>query len=60
MAKGTTGINRRVNNLNRNRALKKIQRENKYKSEINEFDEFYFDFNYKDEEKKRNYKRLEK
>lgn len=60
MAKGTTGINRRVNNLNHNRALKKIQRENKYKSEINEFDEFYFDFSYKDEERIRKYKRLEK
>jgi transglutaminase/protease-like cytokinesis protein 3 len=60
MAKGRTGVNRRANNLNHNRALKQIKRENKYKSEINEFDEFYFDFDYKDEEYKRRYKRKER
>ncbi len=60
MAKGRTGVKGRANNLNRNRALKQIKRENKRKSEINEFDEFYFDFNYKDETKIRNYKRVEK
>jgi len=60
MAKGITGVKGRANNLNRNRALKQIKRENKRRSEINEFDEFYFDFNYKDETKIRNYKRVEK
>jgi hypothetical protein len=60
MSKGTTGFRGRANDLNRNRALKKIRRENKRKSEINDFDEYYFDFNYNDEEKKRKNKRVEK
>ena len=60
MSKGTTGFSGRANDLNHNRALKQIKRENKRKSEINDFDEFYFDFSYDDEEKMRRYKRLEK
>ncbi len=60
MSKGTTGFRGRASDFNRNRALKQIKRENKRKSEINKFDEFYFDFDYKDEEKKRKYKRVEK
>ena len=60
MAKGTTGFSGRANNLNHNRALKQIKRDNKRKSEINEFDKFYFDFDYKKETSKRKYKRIEK
>lgn len=60
MAKGSTGVRGVQNNQNRRRALNKVKRDNKRKSKINNFDEFYFDFNYKDEEKSRKYKRKER
>jgi transglutaminase-like putative cysteine protease len=55
MAKGTTGVKGVQNHQNRRRALNKIKRKNKRKSNINEFDDYYFNFNYKDEIKDRKY-----
>ena len=60
MAKGRTGIKGSQNSLNRERAIKNIQRENQKKSQVNEFDEYYFDFEYKDEKKQRHYIHKEK
>lgn len=55
MARGTMKVEHSQNNMNRRRALKDVKRENKTKSQINDFDEFYFDFTYKDEKSKRKY-----
>lgn len=60
MAQGTTGIRGSQNNLNRQRALKDIQRQNKKISKINNFDDYYFDFNYKDEKSRKKYIHKEK
>ncbi|MCM1324807.1 MAG: transglutaminase-like domain-containing protein [Acetobacter sp.] len=59
MASGTTGLKGSQSDSNRRRALNTIKRENKYKSEINNFNEFYFDFSYKEEKDKRKYIRKE-
>ena len=55
MARGKTGVKGSQNHQNRRRALNKIKRENRLESAINSFDDYYFDFNYKDEAKDRNY-----
>ena len=55
MAKGTTGVKGVQNHQNRRRALNKIKKDNKRESTINSFDDYYFDFNYKDEIKDRKY-----
>ena len=60
MAKGSTGIKGSASQLGRRRAINNIRKKNKKESKINEFDKFYFDFNYKDEEYKRRYKRKER
>ena len=60
MAKGTTGVSGRIGNLNHNRALKEVKQDNKYKSQANDFDEYYFDFNYKDEMRNKHYVHQEK
>lgn len=59
MSKGATGIKGSASELNRRRALNHIRKQNKRESQVNSFDEFYFDFDYKDEEYKRRYKRKE-
>ena len=60
MAKGSTGVKGVQNHQNRRRALNKVKRDNKRESVINNFDAFYFDFDYKDEIKKRKYKHEER
>jgi hypothetical protein len=55
MAKGSTGVSGRASDWNHNRALKEIKRDNKYKSQMNKFDDYYFDFKYKDEMHKKHY-----
>jgi hypothetical protein len=60
MAQASIGHNVRINSLNHRKALKKIKKENKYESVINEFDNYYFDFNYKDEVKDKKYIHEEK
>lgn len=60
MAKGSTGISGRSDNLHHRWALNDIKKENRRKSVINEFDKFYFDFTYKDEVQKKHYQRKEK
>lgn len=60
MAKGSTGVRGVQNHQNRRRALNKVKRDNKRESVINNFDAFYFDFDYKDEIKKRKYKHEER
>lgn len=60
MAEGTTGVKGRGGNLKHKRALKSIQRQNRYRSTINDFDPFYFDFNYQTEAQKRGYQRIER
>lgn len=60
MAHGTTGVSRQIGNFTHKRALNEIKRENRYKSQINDFDEYYFDFDYEDEPKDKGYIRFEK
>lgn len=60
MAKGQLKVDERVSNLKRRRAIKKNQKENERKSTLYPIDSYYFDFAYKDEYKKRGYKRMER
>jgi len=60
MAKGTAGVSGRISNRMHNRALKDIKQDNKYKSQINRFDDYYFDFDYDDERHERHYIHQEK
>lgn len=60
MSTGHTGVKGSQNNLNRGRGIRNIQRVNKKKSQVNEIDEFYFDFSYKNEKSKRRHIRKEK
>lgn len=60
MARGTTGVSNRVTDWSHNRALKEIRRDNKYQSKINEFDDYYFDFKYKEEMRDKHYVHQEK
>lgn len=60
MAKGVTGVKKHISEMNHQRALRDIQRNNKNKSKVNEFDDFYFDFTYRKESQQRHYERKEK
>ena len=60
MARGSTGVKRRVSDWSHNRVLKEIKKDNRYKSQINDFDDYYFDFDYKEETRDRNYVHQEK
>jgi len=61
MAKGSTGVTGKyISNYTRKKALNQIKKENRYKSNIFDFDEYYFDFDYKKEIKERKYKHEEK
>lgn len=60
MAKGSTGVKRRISDWSHNRAIKEIKNDNRYKSQVNDFDEYYFDFDYKDEIRDKNYIHQEK
>ncbi len=60
MANGTTGLKGSQSSTNRKRAINAIRLENKNHSNINDFDEFYFDFSYKNEKNTRKYIHLEK
>lgn len=55
MAKGKTSPRRRATEVSHKRALQKVQHDNEDKSQINDFNDFYFDFSYKDEMKKSHY-----
>lgn len=55
MAKGTTGVSGLGGNFAHRKALKEIKQDNRYKSQVNEFDDYYFDFDYEDEAKDRRY-----
>lgn len=59
MAKGRTKLSGRPTNLRHRRALKEIRRDNKYTSQMNDFDDYYFDFSYRQEERERGYKHQE-
>lgn len=59
MAKGSTGTSGGARNLAHKRALRNIQKDNKVKSKTNDFDEYYFDFDYKKEGGQRRYKHEE-
>ena len=60
MAEGRTGVKGSGSSMNRDRALRKIKNKNKYQSKTSSFDDFYFDFNYRDEISHKGYKREEK
>lgn len=60
MAKGSTGVAKRVTDWSHNRALKNVKNDNRYKSQINDFDDYYFDFDYKDEIRDKHYIHQEK
>jgi len=60
MADGRTGTQGGARNLAHRRALKSIERDNKNKSKVNDFDDYYFDFDYKREAGQRHYKHEEK
>lgn len=55
MARGRTGVSGRVTDWSHNRALKEVKRDNRYKSKMTDFDDYYFDFDYKDEMRDKNY-----
>ena len=55
MAKGSIFSPGRVGNLAHKRALKEVKRDNKYKSQINDFDDYYFNFIYKNEVRDKGY-----
>jgi len=55
MARGKTSPRRRATEVAHKRALRKVQHDNEDKSQINDFNDFYFDFSYKDEMKKSHY-----
>jgi len=55
MAKGSIASSGRVGNLAHRRALKEVQHDNKYKSQVHEFDDYYFNFIYKDEVRDKGY-----
>lgn len=59
MSRGKTQLSGRATNLRHRRALKEVRRENKYNSQMNNFDSFYFDFNYRTEARERGYKHSE-
>lgn len=59
MSRGVTKLSGRATNLRHRRALREIRRENKYDSQMNDFDSFYFDFNYRTEPRERGYKHSE-
>ena len=59
MAGGVTGTKGGSHDFAHNRALRKIKSDNRHRSKVNDFDEKYFDFTYKDEEKM-GYKREER
>ncbi len=60
MAKGKTAVSGSASQTGRRRALIDVKKDNKRKSQINDFDDFYFDFTYKDEKQKRRYQRQER
>ncbi|MBP5399355.1 MAG: transglutaminase domain-containing protein [Alphaproteobacteria bacterium] len=60
MAGGTTSPTWRASEVSHKRALHKVQRDNKYKSMVNDFDDYYFNFSYRNEIKEMNYKHVEK
>lgn len=55
MADGRTAVSGHISTYSHKRALKKVQRDNKYKSQVNDYDDYYFDFDYDDEKLKRRY-----
>ncbi len=60
MAEGTTSPTRRLTETSHKRALREVFHDNKHKSQVNGFNAYYFDFNYKDEIRDTGYKREEK
>ena len=60
MSRGATKLlGKKVTNIRHRRALREIRRQNKHNSVMKDFDEFYFDFSYKEEEKQRHWRRIE-
>ena len=60
MANGRTTPEHRVTNLSHKRALRNVKNDNRNRSQVNNFEKYYFDFNYKDEIKKMRYKHEER
>ena len=61
MAKGATGVSSNyISNYTRQRALNKIKKENKLRSNISGVNDYYFDFDYKKEIKEKKYKHEER
>ena len=59
MAGGTTGTRGGSHDFAHNSTLRKIKSDNRHRSRVNDFDDKYFDFTYKDEERM-GYKREER
>lgn len=55
MAKGSISSPNRVGNLAHKRALRELKQNNKYKSQIHDFDDYYFNFIYKNEIRDKGY-----
>ena len=55
MADGRTGTSGGSRNLAHKSALRKIKDNNQYNSKVNGFDEYYFDFDYKQEKREKGY-----
>lgn len=59
MAQGSTRLSGNPTNLKHRRALKEVRRDNKRVSQMNDINDYYFDFSYKQEERDRGFKHQE-
>ena len=60
MAKGRISPSGYIRDYTHKRALHSVERDNKYKSQTNDFDDYYFDFSYRREKTERKYTHKEK
>ncbi|MBR1373081.1 transglutaminase domain-containing protein [bacterium] len=60
MSQGLTEVKNRITDWSHRRALKDVIKDNRYKSQVNNFDDYYFDFDYKEEMRDKNYVHHEK
>ena len=59
MSRGSLQPSGSVREYSHKRALRSFERDNKFKSNVNDFDDYYFDFDYRKEKRDRGYVRKE-
>ncbi len=60
MAAGKVKVGKRISRVNRKIALNNLKKANKKQCQINDFDEYYFDFTYEGEQRTKHVRRQEK